>query len=139
MEKQENMLKKIKKIKEIQLKKRTTLIVSVVIGLLLIFTILVITDKNTEIFGGKLSTTFGLGTKQENTSKDEKKQRSKAVKVAIQKFKELGEEAKEEELEVLRIQRKGDLYYYISAKENTVEIRISDNKVTRVNGVPVEE
>ena len=71
-------------------------------------------------------------------SKEEKKQKEKAVKVAQEKFKELGEKVKKEELEVLKIKRKGEYYYYISAKDNTVEIRITDNKITRVNSVPVE-
>lgn len=56
----------------------------------------------------------------------------------MKKFKDLGENAKKNDLEVLKIQRKGELYYYISSKENTVEVRISDNKITRVNSVPVE-
>ena len=67
-----------------------------------------------------------------------KKKKEKAVKVAQKKFKELGEKAKKEELEVLKIKRKGEYYYYISAKDNTVEIRITDNKITRVNSIPVE-
>ena len=76
--------------------------------------------------------------KEKQESKEEKKEKEKAVKVAQKKFKELGEKAKKEELEVLKIKRKGEYYYYISAKDNTVEIRITDNKITRVNSVPVE-
>ena len=39
----------------------------------------------------------------------------------------------------VKIKRKYELYYYISSKENTVEVRIEDNKITRVNSVPVKE
>ena len=62
----------------------------------------------------------------------------KKIKVAKKKFNELGENVEENNLEVLKIQRKGELYYYISSKDNTLEIRIKDNKITRVNSVPVE-
>ena len=68
-----------------------------------------------------------------------KKEREKAVKVAQKKFNELGEKTNKEELEVLKIKRKGEYYYYISAKDNTVEVRIKDNKITRINSVPIEE
>ena len=86
----------------------------------------------------KKATNNDSTAKEKQESKEEKKEKEKAVKVAQKKFKELGEKAKKEELEVLKIKRKGEYYYYISAKDNTVEIRITDNKITRVNSVPVE-
>ena len=70
---------------------------------------------------------------------DEDKQKKKAINVAIKKFEELGEKVNKDNLEVLKIERKGEFYYYISSKENTVEIRISDNKITRVNSVVVDK
>ena len=77
--------------------------------------------------------------KEKQETKEEKKEREKAVKVAQKKFNELGEKTNKEELEVLKIKRKGEYYYYISAKDNTVEVRIKDNKITRINSVPIEE
>lgn len=70
---------------------------------------------------------------------DEDKQKKKAINVAIKKFEELGEKVNKDNLEVLKIERKGEFYYYISSKENTVEVRISDNKITRVNSVVVDK
>ena len=63
----------------------------------------------------------------------------KAVKIAKKKFKELGEKnINDDELEVLKISRQGEEYYYISSKENTVEIKIIGGNITRVNSVKVE-
>lgn len=68
----------------------------------------------------------------------EGKEADVAAKVAINKFKELGENVKKEDLEILKIQRDGEELYYISSKENTAEVRISDSKITRLNSVPVK-
>lgn len=72
-------------------------------------------------------------------NKNDDEQKEKALKVARKKFEELGEKVNEKDLEILKIERKGEFYYYISSKENTVEVRISDNKITRVNSVVVDK
>ena len=72
-------------------------------------------------------------------NKNDGEQKKKALKVARKKFEELGEKVNEKDLEILKIERKGEFYYYISSKENTVEVRISDNKITRVNSVVVDK
>lgn len=72
-------------------------------------------------------------------NKNDDEQKKKALKVARKKFGELGEKVNEKDLEILKIERKGEFYYYISSKENTVEVRISDNKITRVNSVVVDK
>lgn len=72
-------------------------------------------------------------------NKNDDEQKKKALKVARKKFEELGEKVNEKDLEILKIERKGEFYYYISSKENTVEVRISDNKITRVNSVMVDK
>lgn len=72
-------------------------------------------------------------------NKNDDEQKKKALKVARKKFEELGEKVNEKDLEILKIERKGEFYYYISSKENTVEVRISDNKITRVNSVVVDK
>ncbi len=69
----------------------------------------------------------------------EKTSEKQAKKTAVKQFKNLGEKVKEEELEIMRIQRKGEEYYYVTSKENTLEIKISTGKVTRINSVLVEE
>ena len=45
---------------------------------------------------------------------------------------------KENELDVEKIQRKGEDYYYITSEKNTLEIKIDSGKITRVNSVAVE-
>ena len=72
-------------------------------------------------------------------NKNDDEQKKKALKVARKKFEELDEKVNEKDLEILKIERKGEFYYYISSKENTVEVRISDNKITRVNSVVVDK
>lgn len=143
-------LEKIKNIKRLKVKKRIIYSIIVVCSLILICAILYLGDKNAQIFGGNIAgmveTKIDANrNKKENKEeakdgKDEKDEKSenKAANVAIKKFKELGENTKKSDLEILKIERKGELYYYISSKENTVEVRIKDNKITRVNSVPVE-
>jgi len=68
----------------------------------------------------------------------EDKQKQRAIDVAITKFKEMGEELEKSDLEILRIQREGKLYYYISSPENTLEIECETAIISRVNGILVE-
>lgn len=69
----------------------------------------------------------------------DKTSEKQAKKTAVKQFKNLGETTKEEELEIMKIQRKDEEYYYVTSKENTLEIKISTGKVTRINSVAVEE
>lgn len=62
-----------------------------------------------------------------------------ANKLAVKQFKQLGEKTKESELKTMKIQREGEEYYYISSKENTLEIKIQSGEITRINSVPVTE
>lgn len=62
-----------------------------------------------------------------------------ARKLAAKQFKELNEKwVKEKELEVLEFSRANEYYYYISSKENTIEIKKDGGKITRINSVPVQ-
>lgn len=140
-------LEKIKNIKRLKVKKRIIYSIIVVCSLILICAILYLGDKNAQIFGGNIAgmveTKIDINRNKKENKEEEKdgkdeKSENKAANVAIKKFKELGENTKKSDLEILKIERKGELYYYISSKENTVEVRIRDNKITRVNSVPVE-
>lgn len=131
-------LEKIKRIKAIKVQKKIK--IAIIIGII-VLTIIGVTigtlyelDKSHKILGGNLE---GIFSGKEST-KGEEKQKKKAIEKAIDKFDELGEKVKKEELEVLRIQRKGELYYYISAKENSVEVNINTFEITRVNGILVD-
>lgn len=67
----------------------------------------------------------------------DKTSEKQAKKTAVKQFKKLGENTKEEDLQIMKIQRKGEEYYYITSKENTLEIKIDTGKVTRINSVEV--
>ena len=126
---------KIRKIKEIKKEKIGKKIIISIVSILFILIILAITiyflDAKNNIFDGKIVSLISFG---------EKTPEEKAVETAIKRFKELGETGlKQEDLEVLKILRKGDYYYYISSPNNSLEIRISDGKIVRENSVLVEK
>lgn len=85
--------------------------------------------------------------KQENNTKDELKivnslnktaSEDDARKMAKKQFKELKENVNEKDLQVIKIQREGEEYYYISSPNNTCEVKLSTGEITRVNSVKVE-
>lgn len=63
----------------------------------------------------------------------------KAKKLAVKQFKKLGEKVKADELNIIKIQRSGVEYYYVTTPNNNLEIRISDGKITRINSAVVEK
>lgn len=63
----------------------------------------------------------------------------KAKKAAVKQFKKLKENTKIEELEIIKIKRDNEEYYYISSHENTLEIKINGGEITRINSAPVKE
>lgn len=77
------------------------------------------------------------GTDVVSTSAKGEITEKQANKLAIKQFKKLGEKVKEEELKTMKIQREGEEYYYISSKDNTLEIKIKTGEITRINSVPV--
>ena len=96
-------------------------------------------DKYKNVFDGKVINLISMKKVDGDVDSQEYSDEKKAVKVARAKFKELGENTDNIELEVLKITRKGNLYYFISSKENTVEISADTFEVKRINSVPVEE
>ena len=125
---------RINKIKMIKNKRRNIRIIICLLVLGIIGIATVIGLKN------NCNTNYNIFIKTTESRKDSDDiQRKKAINVAKKRFKELGEKVNEDNLEVLKINRKGEYYYYISSKENTLEVRISDNKITRVNSVIVDE
>lgn len=88
----------------------------------------------------KNTTTEKSNTKTEIIKTGEKEiTEENARKLAKKQFKKLGEKnIKEKELNVEKIQRKGEEYYYITSEKNTLEIKIDSGKITRVNSVAVE-
>jgi len=74
-----------------------------------------------------------------NDKSGEEISESDARKLAKKQFNELKESVKEEELEVLKIERDGEEYYYISSAKNTLEIKIKSGEITRINSVKVQK
>lgn len=142
--KQQNKLEKIKQIKAQKSKKKKKIIIillSIIIAAVMVTGIVLLIQSIPEDWSffttqndQNEEQTNKDETKQEKT-KEEEKQRKDAIKAALAKFKELGENIKEKDLKVLRIQREGKKYYYISSPENTVEVSIETNQVVRLNGV----
>jgi len=62
-----------------------------------------------------------------------------AISKAVTVFQDQGElNVDSKSFEVLKTSRDGIEYYYISSKENTVEIAIKGGKVNRINSVIVQ-
>lgn len=61
-----------------------------------------------------------------------------AKKTAVKQFEQLGEKTSEGNINCEKIQRKGELYYYLTSANNSMEIQIKNGKVTRINSIPVE-
>lgn len=81
----------------------------------------------------------GVEVIQSNKKETEEISEKEARKIAVKQFKKLNENVKEDSLNVTKIQRKGEEYYYIVSQRNNVEIKIMGGKITRVNSSLVEE
>lgn len=72
-------------------------------------------------------------------SEDEEISEEEAREMAVKQFERLGESVDKESLKVSRLKRKDNLYYFISSKENTMEISIKGGVITRINAEVVPE
>ena len=79
----------------------------------------------------------GVNIVQNETGKEVSEK--EARKLAKKQFKELDENVDVDDLEVLRITREGEKYYYISSENNTCEVKISTGEITRINSVKIEK
>ena len=109
--------------------------IAILICIILILVGLYIVFKPEEV----RTTASGLEVVEANIGETKEITEGKAKAMAIKQFKKLGEIINEKELKVMKIQRKGEEYYYISSKENTLEIKLKGGKVTRINSATVEE
>lgn len=99
------------------------------------------------IFGGsnissindKNNTVDGVEIVPNDNKENKEISEEDAKNIAIRQFANLGEGANPNKLNVIRLQRNGEEYFYVSSPKNTVEIRISDGKITKINSVVVEE
>lgn len=127
--------KKVRKVIKKILKPYNLAILGCIILILLsVFIIFKPDNKNTSEDNSKTS-----NVKTEVVKSDTKNiTEEKARKLAKKQFKKLGENVKESELQVEKIQRKGEDYFYITSEKNTLEIKIDSGKITRINSVAVE-
>ena len=88
---------------------------------------------------GENLTPSGIEVVQSNAKKGEEISEQQALEIAVKQFKILNEEVKEENLNIIKIQRNNEKYYYITSANNSLEIKIDSGKVTRINAAPVEE
>lgn len=66
--------------------------------------------------------------------------RERAIQVAYKEFKKLGEKGlKKEEFEVINVNKDGEESFYISSKENSIQIRKQDFKIMRINSMKISE
>lgn len=82
---------------------------------------------------------------KEETQKNPQKETKEAIteedarKKALDKLKEIGEQnIQESDLEISKIERNGEEYYYIESPDNTLEIKISSGEIKRLNSIVVE-
>lgn len=135
-EKSQDRIKKINQIKEKKFFKNFFIIIVAIVA---IVCALLALDKYENVFDGKVINLITIKKDDSNVDDKEYSDEKKAVEVAKRKFSELGENTDNIELEVLKITRKGKVYYFISAKDNTVEISADTFEIKRINSVPVEE
>lgn len=87
----------------------------------------------------RITTPSGIEVIDTNIEAENKISEEKAKEAATKQFKILGEKVYEKDLNIKKIKRQGEEYYYITSKENTMEIKIKGGKITRINSAPVEE
>ena len=86
----------------------------------------------------KRSTAGGVEIVASRTKQDEEITEEEARKVAVKQFKILGEKVKAEDLKVIKIKRMEVEYYYITSRENTLEIKILGGQIERINNTLIE-
>ena len=110
---------------------KVAMVICVVLILISAIVILCISSNNKQDGKIEIATT--------NIKEDENITQENAIKLAISQFKKLGEKnLKEDNITISEVERNGEYYYYVCSPENTLEIKITGGKITRVNSVPVE-
>lgn len=59
--------------------------------------------------------------------------------MAQKQFKILGETTKKDDLNVVKFQRDGIAYYYVTSLQNSLEIKVKGGQITKINSASVEE
>ena len=115
--------------------------VAICVIVIIVSLYIILKPENGEIFTKQKEklTVDGVEVIQSNKKETEEISEKEARKIAVKQFKKLNENVKEDSLSVMKIQRKGEEYYYIVSQKNNMEIKIMGGKVTRINSSLVEE
>lgn len=108
-------------------------IVILLCGILVISSLYIILKPEPKV------TTSGIKVVETNIKENDEMTEEEARKVTVKQFKEIGEKIKEDELNVRKIIRNEEEYYFISSAKNTLEVKIKGGIITRINSATVEE
>ena len=89
-------------------------------------------------FSLKYKVVDGVKIVETNVKENEVITEKQARKTGVKQFKQLGENIKEDDLNIKKIQRKGEEYFYVVSPKNTMEIKLVGGKITRLNTVPID-
>ncbi len=85
-------------------------------------------------------TPSGITVVSSKTKENEEITEEEAKELAIKQFKKIGEKNLEKDkINIIKIDRNGEEYYYVTSAENTAEIKIKGGQITRINSVSVTE
>ena len=85
-------------------------------------------------------TPSGITVVSSKTKENEEITEEEAKELAIKQFKKIGEKNLEKDIiNIIKIDRYGEEYYYVTSAENTAEIKIKGGQITRINSASVTE
>lgn len=85
-------------------------------------------------------TPSGITVVSIKTKENEEITEEEAKELAIKQFKKIGEKNLEKDkINIIKIDRNGEEYYYVTSAENTAEIKIKGGQITRINSASVTE
>lgn len=85
-------------------------------------------------------TPSGITVVSSKTKENEEITEEEAKELAIKQFKKIGEKNLEKDkINIIKIYRNGEEYYYVTSAENTAEIKIKGGQITRINSASVTE
>lgn len=85
-------------------------------------------------------TPSGITVVSSKTKENEEITEEEAKELAIKQFKKIGEKNLEKDkINIIKIDRNSEEYYYVTSAENTAEIKIKGGQITRINSASVTE
>lgn len=85
-------------------------------------------------------TPSGITVVSSKTKENEEITEEEAKELAIKQFKKIGDKNLEKDkINIIKIDRNGEEYYYVTSAENTAEIKIKGGQITRINSASVTE